>query len=152
VSDRRFVDLVAERGVKERPEHRVPCHAVSIQAVRGATSIEQDEASHLQDRVAELLRTVLARNELTNADLISILFTATPDVHSDFPAHAARLIGLTDVPLMCSQELDVDGAPPLIIRLMAHIATERPREQISHVYLHRATVLRKDLDHPGAPQ
>jgi chorismate mutase len=73
------------------------------------------------------------------------MFTATPDVHSEFPAVAARELGLGDVPLMCTQELDVAGAMPLVIRLMAHVNTTLAREQITHVYLRGAVTLRQDL-------
>ena len=73
------------------------------------------------------------------------MFTATPDVHSEFPAVAARELGLGDVPLMCTQELDIAGAMPLVIRLMAHVDTPRTRADVPHVYLRGAAALRRDL-------
>ena len=88
---------------------------------------------------------VLSANDLTTDDVISIVFTATPDVHSEFPALAARELGMGDVPLMCTQELDVAGAMPLVIRLMAHVKTARPRAEVTHVYLRGAAALRRDL-------
>lgn len=117
----------------------------AVRAVRGATQLDVDERDHLLDRVAELVREVLARNDLATDDLISIVFTATPDVRSEFPAYAARAIGITDVPLLCAQELEVSGAMPRVIRLLAHAETARPRSEIRHVYLHGARELRTDL-------
>ncbi|MCP2321703.1 chorismate mutase [Hamadaea flava] len=121
-----------------------------IRAVRGATQLDVDEREHLLDRVAELVKEVLHSNELDTEDLISAIFTATPDIHSEFPAYAARLMGMSDVPLICAQELDIAGAMPLVIRLMAHVDTELPRDQITHVYLHGAAALRRDLTHVHA--
>jgi chorismate mutase len=118
---------------------------MSVRAVRGATQLDVDERDHLLDRVAELVREVLARNELGTDDLISIVFTATSDVRSEFPAYAARVIGITDVPLLCAQELEVAGAMPRVVRLLAHVDTTRPRSEIRHVYLHGARELRTDL-------
>lgn len=117
----------------------------AVRAVRGATQLDVDERDHLLDRVAELVREVLARNDLATDDLISIVFTATSDVRSEFPAYAARAIGITDVPLLCAQELEVSGAMPRVIRLLAHAETARPRSEIRHVYLHGARELRTDL-------
>lgn len=97
------------------------------------------------EQVGALLTAVLERNGLTAEDLISIWFTATPDLHSDFPAAAARGLGLADVPLLCAQELDVEGAMPRVVRVLAHIDTDRPRSEITHVYLGAAAALRKDI-------
>ena len=91
------------------------------------------------------ITTVLDRNELTADDLISIVFTATPDLTAEFPAYAARLLGLTDVPLLCASEIAVPGALPRTLRLLAHVETERPRANVRHVYLRGATALRTDL-------
>ncbi|ALO07379.1 Chorismate mutase II [Streptomyces venezuelae] len=120
-------------------------HDVAVRAVRGAVQLERDEAGHMREQVEELLTAVLARNELTADDLISIWFTATPDLHSDFPAAAARGIGIVDVPLICAQELDIEGAMPRVVRLLAHVETELPKSRIAHVYLGAAAALRKDI-------
>jgi len=88
---------------------------------------------------------MLAQNALTPDDLVSVFFTATPDIVSDFPAAPARMLGLDAVPLMCAQEIAVEGAMPLVVRAMAHANLERPREEIVHVYLHGAVALRRDL-------
>jgi chorismate mutase len=106
-----------------------------------------DEREHLLERVAELVKEVLHSNDLSDEDLISAIFTATPDIHSEFPAYAARLMGMSDVPLMCAQELDIEGAMPRVIRLMAHVETDLPRDRVIHVYLHGAAGLRRDLTH-----
>ncbi|MEV0268945.1 chorismate mutase [Hamadaea sp. NPDC050747] len=121
-----------------------------IRAVRGATQLDVDEREHLLDRVAELVKEVLHSNDLDTEDLISAIFTATPDIHSEFPAYAARLMGMSDVPLICAQELDIAGAMPRVIRLMAHVDTDLPRDRITHVYLHGAAALRRDLTHVHA--
>jgi chorismate mutase len=119
----------------------------SVLALRGAITLERDEREHLLERVKRLLSEMLERNAIDHDDLVSILFTATPDVHSAFPAAAARAMGLGDVPLICAQELDVEGAMPLCIRVMLHLRTERRRDELHHVYLERARSLRDDL--PG---
>ena len=119
----------------------------SVRAVRGATTLEVDEAEHLIERVTEMLTEMIERNALSNDDIISVLFTATPDVHSTFPAVAGRRLGLGDVPLICAQELDIDGAMPLCIRVMMHVETDLGRDQVRHIYLHDARSLRDDL--PG---
>jgi chorismate mutase len=117
----------------------------AVRAVRGAIQLDIDEREHVLSSTRELVSAVLEANRLTKDDVISIIFTATPDVHSEFPAVAARELGLGDVPLMCTQELDVTGAMPLVIRLMAHVNTTLSRKQITHVYLRGAITLRRDL-------
>lgn len=117
----------------------------SVLALRGAITLEQDEREHLLERVQRLLAEMIERNGLDHDDLISILFTATPDVHSAFPAAAARAMGLGDVPLICAQELDIDGAMPLCIRVLMHVGTGRRRDELRHVYLEGARSLRDDL-------
>jgi len=117
----------------------------AVRAIRGAIQLEVDEREHVLSSTRELVSSVLESNWLSKDDVISIMFTATPDVHSEFPAVAARDLGLGDVPLMCAQELAVVGAMPLVIRLMAHVNTTMSREQITHVYLRGAITLRRDL-------
>lgn len=118
---------------------------VAVRAVRGAVQLVRDEAGHMAERVGELLTAVLERNELAADDLISIWFTATPDLHSDFPAAAARGLGVVDVPLICAQELDVEGAMPRVVRVLAHVQTPLSRAEIQHVYLGATAALRKDI-------
>jgi len=99
----------------------------------------------MQSQVSELLTAILERNRFAVDDLISVIFTATPDLHSDFPAVAARKLGITDVPLVCAQELDITGAMPRVVRVMAHVETDLPRSKVAHVYLGAAAALRKDI-------
>jgi chorismate mutase len=91
------------------------------------------------------LTKILHDNNINESQLISILFTASPDVTSEFPALAARELGLGDVPLMCFVEMDVAGAMPRVIRVLVNAEMETPRSQIQHVYLRGATALRLDL-------
>jgi chorismate mutase len=118
---------------------------VAVRAVRGATQIEVDERDQVLARTEELVREVMASNELTFDDFISIIFTSTDDLTSAFPAYAARQIGFTDVPLLCARELDIEGSMPRVIRLLAHVDTERSKADVTHVYLHGAANLRRDL-------
>ena len=118
---------------------------MAVRAIRGAIQLDQDERSHLLKSTAELVTKVLHANDLETAELISIWFTATPDVVSEFPALAARELGLGDVPLMCSVEMNVKGAMPRVIRLMIHAETTKSRSEIQHVYLRGASELRTDL-------
>jgi chorismate mutase len=118
---------------------------VTVRAIRGAIQVEADERELLLAAAAELVTAVLDRNGLTADDLISIVFTTTPDLRSDFPAYAARLAGITDVPLLCASEIDVPGALPRVIRLLAHVQSTAERADIRHVYLRGAAALRTDL-------
>lgn len=88
---------------------------------------------------------MLERNGVVNDDLISIVITATDDIHSMFPAEAARGCGLGDVPLLCAQELDIEDKPRLCIRVLMHLNTEKDRSELHHVYLEGTGVLRDDL-------
>ncbi len=116
-----------------------------MRGIRGATALQHDDAQEMAEAVAELVGEMLVRNGVTADDLVSILFTATPDLHCAFPAAAARSLGLADVPLICAQELDVRGAMPRVVRVLAHAETELPRAQVQHVYLRGAEALRQDL-------
>jgi chorismate mutase len=119
----------------------------ALRALRGATTVDRDEESHVHERVIELLQALFERNEVDHDDLVSIIFTATDDLHATFPAAGARRIGLGDVPLLCARELDVEGGTPRCLRVLVHLMTERTRAELHHVYLHGATGLRDDL--PG---
>jgi len=118
---------------------------VAVRAIRGAVQLDADEREHMLASVAELVSAVLERNSLALDDLISIVFTATPDLHCEFPAVGARDLGITDVPLLCAQEIDVAGAMPRVIRVLAHAESERSKAEIQHVYLRGATALRRDI-------
>ena len=118
---------------------------VAVRAVRGAIQVAGDTREEILEGSAELVRAVLERNDLTADDVISIVFTATPDLTAEFPAYAARLLGLTDVPLLCASEIAVPGAMPRTLRLLAHVETDKPRADLRHAYLRGAAALRTDL-------
>ena len=116
-----------------------------IRAIRGAIQVDVNDRDAILDGATEMVRAVLERNALTASDLISIVFTATQDLNAEFPAYAARQLGLTDVPLLCATEMAVPGAMPRVLRLLAHAETDLSRAAIRHVYLRGATALRTDL-------
>jgi len=118
---------------------------VTVRAVRGATQVDRNERDDVLEATAELVRAVLERNALSPADLISVIFTATPDLTADFPAYAARALGITDVPFLCATEIDGPGAMPRVVRLLAHVDTDLGRDDVRHVYLRGAAALRTDL-------
>jgi chorismate mutase len=117
----------------------------AVRAIRGATTVDFDDKEQVISRVQALLTAILERNELSKDDLISILFTATDDIVSMFPATAARTLGLGDVPLICARELAVVDGQSLCIRVLLHVNTSRDRGEIHHVYLESARGLRDDL-------
>ncbi len=119
--------------------------SMPVRAVRGATQVDNDDRDEILDASAELVAEILYRNELAPDDVISMLFTATPDLTAEFPAYAARKMGLTDVPLLCATEIAVPGAMPKVLRVMAHVETPRTRADVRHVYLRGAAALRTDL-------
>lgn len=117
----------------------------SMIAIRGATTCCSNSQQEVLDKTAELLKLIIERNHLNTADIISIIFTGTPDITAAFPAQAARLLCLTDIPLLGAQELSVEGAPALCIRVMIHTSQGIERDKVIHVYLHGAKSLRPDL-------
>lgn len=116
-----------------------------MRAIRGAIQVEEDTKEAIRDAVCELIETILKKNELSPSDLISIFFTSTADLVSDFPAASAREMGLGFVPLICAVEIAVPGSLPRTIRAMVHCSTERRMDEISHIYLRGAAVLRQDI-------
>jgi chorismate mutase len=118
---------------------------VAVRAVRGATQLEEDVREHMLERVAEMVVDVMESNDLQVDDFISVIFTATSDLVSEFPAYAARRLGFGDVPLICARELEIAGSMPRVVRMLAHVETDRPRADVTHVYLHGAAALRRDL-------
>lgn len=117
----------------------------SVRALRGATTLDRDEVDHMSERVRALLGEMLERNAVAHDDIVSVVFTATDDLHSGFPAAAAREMGLGDVPLLCARELDIEGGMARCVRVLMHVETERPRAELRHVYLEQARSLRDDL-------
>ena len=118
---------------------------MTVRAVRGAIQVDGDDRDAILEGTAELVTEVMTRNELTPDDVISVLFTATPDLTAEFPALAARKIGFHDVPLLCATEIGVPGAMPRVVRLLMHVETDLPRSALEHVYLRGAVALRLDI-------
>lgn len=116
-----------------------------VRALRGATTLDVDERDHLIERTQEMIHLLFERNELVEDDLVSLVFTATGDISSAFPAEAAREAGITHVPLLCARELEIDQAIERCIRVLAHVYTDRTPAELRHVYLHDARQLRTDL-------
>lgn len=115
-----------------------------LYALRGATTVEHDTSDDIAERTAELLGVVLDRNDVAIDDIVSVIFSATPDLRADFPAVAARSIGLSHTPLLCCQEIPVVGALERCIRVLVHVYLP-PKTDVHHVYLHEASQLRLDL-------
>jgi chorismate mutase len=117
---------------------------VKLKALRGAITVDENDADAILDATEELLREVMQRNELEPADMVSCIFTTTGDLDAEFPAVAARRIGLSGVPLLGAREMDRPGALPRVIRLMVHCYAD-PERPAQHVYLRDAVQLRQDL-------
>lgn len=119
----------------------------SLRALRGATTVEANSPAAIVEGTAELLQAMLERNEVDPDDLVSLIFTTTPDLNAEFPAAAARQIGIAHVPLLCAQEIEVPGDVTRCIRVLVHLYTDRDYASLRHVYLGEAKRLRTDL--PG---
>jgi len=115
-----------------------------LRAIRGATTVARDSSDAIGCRTGELLTEVIARNEIATAEIVSVILTATPDLVADFPAVAARSIGLSQTPLLCCQEIPVIGAVERCVRILMHVYLPAA-QPIHHVYLHGARQLRLDL-------
>ena len=113
--------------------------------IRGATMLQKNDAVEMKAAVIELLKESLDKNDVKNEDLVSIIFTTTEDLNCSFPAASAREIGLGDVPLLCSKEIDVPGAPKLVVRILIHTYSDLDRKEVTHIYLRGAEILRQDL-------
>ena len=118
---------------------------MKLRALRGAITCDENTKAEVDAKTQRLVAELLARNDLVNDDLVSMIFTATPDLTAEFPAAAARALGLGDVPLLGAAELDVEHGLPRVIRVMVHCYTERERSELHHVYLDGARALRDDL-------
>jgi monofunctional chorismate mutase len=121
---------------------------VRVRAARGAIVVPDPGADAVLSSTERLLGAMLDRNEVEVEDLVSILFTATDDLRSAFPAEAARRMGMGVVPLMCAREIPVDGAMASVIRVLMHFHSDRSLRDVVHVYLEGAEALRDDLDEP----
>ena len=117
----------------------------SVRAIRGATQASANTAVAIGDATKELLLEMLRANKISSEEVISVIFTVSPDLNAAFPAGSARELGFSDVPLICSVEIDVPGALERTIRVMAHVETGLKKSEISHIYLGAAKSLRKDI-------
>jgi chorismate mutase len=118
---------------------------VAVRAIRGAVQVDANDSAAILEGTSELVTEIMTRNQLTQADVISAVFSATTDLNAEFPALAARKMGFQDVPLLCCAEIDVPGAMPRVVRLMMHVETALPRSAVQHVYLRGAAALRLDI-------
>jgi chorismate mutase len=119
--------------------------AVKLRALRGATTVDENTAEAILAATDELLRTLIERNDLDSDEMVSCLFTCTEDLDAEFPAVAARRLGLSHVPLLCAREIDVPGALPRVIRVLMHTYAD-PATPARHVFLRDAVNLRADLE------
>ncbi len=117
-----------------------------IRGIRGATTVERDDAEEILSRTEELLREMSRANGLEPDHMASILFTLSPDLHAAFPAEAARRVGWQFVPVICMRELDVPQGLSKTIRVLMHAETLLTPTEVKHVYQGRAVMLREDLD------
>jgi len=116
-----------------------------VRGIRGATTVDHNDATEIREATQELLQRILAENELCTEDLVSAIFTVTPDLNADFPASSARAIGWELVPLLCATEIPVPSGLPHCIRVLLHANTTRCQTEIQHIFLRKAAALRKDL-------
>jgi len=117
-----------------------------VRGVRGATTVERNERGEILARTEELLRALVERNGIEVSDIVSALFSVTDDIDAEFPAVAARRLGWMYTPLMCTREIPVPGSLRLCVRVLLHVNSDRPQEDIIHLYLREARKLRPDLD------
>jgi len=119
---------------------------VKLQALRGAITCDEDSKAEIEAKTTRLVKELFARNDLTPDDIVSMIFTSTPDLHAEFPASAARAaLGLDGVALLGAQEQNVPHGMPRCIRVLVHCYTDRSREELRHVFLEGAAALRADL-------
>ena len=118
---------------------------MSVRAIRGATTVSQNEKSFILTETEILLKTLLDRNSVSSEDIICIFFSMTEDLNAEFPAKAARSMGLSLVPLLCVKEIDVPGSVDKCIRILVQVNSGSKQDQIKHVYLNGAVQLRDDL-------
>ena len=118
---------------------------MAVRAVRGAIQVDANERAAILEGTAELVTEVMGRNQLSPDQVISVIFSATPDLDAEFPALAARKLGFQEVPLLCCSEIPVPGAMPRVVRLMMHVETDMPHGEVHHAYLRGAAALRLDI-------
>ncbi len=119
---------------------------MTVRGIRGATSVPEDRCDLILAATRELLEALIAANQITDfEDIVSAIFTTSPDLTSTFPAEAARAIGMKQVPLLCASEIAVPKSLPKCIRVLLHVNTNKRQGEIQHIYLHEAKKLRPDM-------
>ena len=118
---------------------------MACRGVRGATTVDRNEREEILTATRQLLALMLRQNGIQSADVASAIFTTTPDIDAEFPALAARQLGLIDVPLLCGHEMTVPGSLPLCVRILLHWNTDKAQAEIQHVYVREAKRLRPDI-------
>ncbi|MCA8998878.1 MAG: chorismate mutase [Planctomycetaceae bacterium] len=117
-----------------------------VRGVRGAITVQENTQAEILGATKELLVELLERNQLSDhTEIVSAIFTTTPDLNASFPAEAARELGMSQVPLLCASEIDVPNALPLVIRVLLHVNSDRDQSEMVHIYLRDAKKLRKDI-------
>jgi len=116
-----------------------------VRGIRGATTVDHNDAAEIRQATQELLQRIMSENTLSTDDLVSAIFTVTPDLNADFPASSARELGWELVPLLCATEIPVPSGLACCIRVLIHVNTTRSQTEIKHVFLRNAIALRKDL-------
>ena len=117
---------------------------LAVRGIRGATTAEANTAEDILEATREMVGALVLLNDLTPDDIVSAIFTTTPDLTATFPALAAREVGWSEVPLLCSHEMAVPGALTHAVRVLLHVNTTRAAAEIRHVYLKGAKQLRPD--------
>ena len=118
---------------------------MKLLALRGAITCDENTKPEIDSKTQRLVKEMLERNALEHDDIVSMIFTATDDLSAEFPATAARALGLGDIPLLCARELGIEHGKPMCIRVMMHLQLDRDRAALHHVYLDGARTLRDDL-------
>ncbi|HOV78636.1 MAG TPA: chorismate mutase [Bacillota bacterium] len=116
-----------------------------LRGIRGAITVKQNSAGEIVAATRELLQAIISENGIEPEDMASVFFTVTPDLDAEFPATAARELGLKYVPLLCTTEINVPGSLDRCIRVLVHVNTRKSQKEIRHVYLKEAVRLREDL-------
>lgn len=118
-----------------------------VRGIRGAISVEENTAEEIRRATQELLQAILEANQIEHfEDIVSAVFTTTPDLTASYPAEAARTLGMSHVPLLCASEINVPDGMPLCIRVLLHLNTPRRQDEMVHIYLRDARKLRPDVE------
>jgi chorismate mutase len=120
---------------------------MAVRGLRGAINARDNTSASILEATRELLQEIIRANSLTDfSEIVSAIFTTSPDLNAAYPAEAARELGMHQVPLLCAREIDVPGGMPMCVRILLHLNTEKPQEEMVHVYLRDARKLRPDMN------